>query len=155
MALHPEPALQPRLLLDTSANILTAGTDTQVIVTGSSFTNFDGDTELASKLVLKADDGTEMTLQADTISAGFLTATVPGTLPTGNYRTRAVKDMSSSNPIVLSIIPPVEITTVDCDGSSGILTITGTGFGNPPPEGADEYINVMVGNTTGREHLLE
>ncbi len=135
-------------ITSTSTNILTAGTDTQVILTGSSFTNLDGDTELASNLVLKADDGTEMELNPDTISAGFLTATVPGTLPTGNYRTRAVKDMSASNPVVLSIIPPVEITTVDCNESSGVLTITGTGFGDPPPEGTDEYINVIVGNTT-------
>ncbi len=131
----------------TNLNIITAGIDTQVTFTGSSFTNFDGPAELTSDLVLKADDGTETTLAADTISAGFLTATVPETLPTGNYRTRAVKGSSSSNPIVLSIIPPVVITAVDCNETFGTLIITGTGFGDPPPEGSEEYLNVMLGNT--------
>lgn len=131
----------------TNLNIITAGIDTQVTFTGSSFTNFDGPAELTSDLVLKADDGTETTLAADTISAGFLTATLPETLPTGNYRTRAVKGSASSNPIVLSIIPPVVITAVDCNEAFGTLIITGTGFGDPPPEGSEEYLNVMLGNT--------
>jgi len=151
----PPPGAGPTtpFIASSSTNIITAGTDSQVILTGSSFTNFDGDTELASNLVLKADDGTETELIPDTISAGSLTATVPGTLPTGNYRTRAVKNSSASNPVVLSIIPPVVITTVDCDEVSGVLTVNGTGFGDPPPEGADEYINVMVGTTTAESTL--
>ena len=134
-------------ITSANLNIITAGTDTQVTLSGSSFTNFDGTVELLSNLVLKADDGTETTLTADMISTDSLTATIPGTLPTGNYRTRAVKDFAVSNPVVLSIIPPVVITTVDCNETSGILTIIGTGFGDPPPEGSEKYINVMVGNT--------
>jgi hypothetical protein len=37
----------------------------------------------------------------------------------------------------------VAITAVDCNGST--LVITGSGFGDVPPEGAEEYLNAKVG----------
>jgi hypothetical protein len=65
-------------------------------------------------------------------------------MPSGNYLIQAIKgDLAISNPIDLSIIPEVTIATVSC--SDGMLTITGTGFGDSQPAGAEAYINAKVG----------
>ena len=73
-----------------------------------------------------------------------MTVTIPGSTPTGNYALQAIKDdLVKSNPVDLSIIPDVVITAIDC--SEDTLTITGTGFGDGQPAGAEEYINAKVG----------
>ena len=52
-----------------------------------------------------------------------------------------------SNPVPLSIKDPIVINSQTVSGScgecSGEMTITGSGFGEAPPAGAELYINVM------------
>jgi hypothetical protein len=126
-----------------SPAVLTEGIDTTVDITGSAFTNNDQQgTEIQSDVSLEPEDGSaNITLTPDLISQDTMTVTVPGTLSTGNYKLRAVKQQEFSNPKVISIKPEVMITHVDCDKRRGILTITGAGFGDKPA-GTDPYINV-------------
>jgi hypothetical protein len=44
--------------------------------------------------------------------------------------------------VVISVKPPVVVAEAVSNGTT--LTITGTGFGQAPPAGAEEYINVKV-----------
>jgi hypothetical protein len=44
------------------------------------------------------------------------------------------------------IKPAVAITATAC--SDGVLTVTGSGFGDAPPEGAEAYLNVKLGGMT-------
>ena len=119
-----------------------AGSNASVTLTGQAFTNVAGSTEYISDVSLTAADGSSVTLTPDIISQGAMTVTIPGSIATGNYNVQAVKGDVASNPVVLSIKPEVEIADVIC--SEGILTITGSGFADAPPEGAEEYINVEV-----------
>jgi len=121
---------------------MTAGTDTVITLTGSAFTNLMDTFQWTSDLLLTAADGSSVTLTPDSITQGELVVTIPDTTPPGNYTLQAVKGDVTSNPVVFSIKPEVEISDVSC--SEGILTITGSGFGDAPPEGAEEYINVEV-----------
>jgi hypothetical protein len=123
-----------------------AGTATQVTVTGAAFTNISGATAYTSDVVLTAADGFSVTLTPDAITQGSLTVTVPGSTFPGNYNLQAVKETAVSNPVVITVKPLVEITNVQCQsGCSGsTMTINGFGFGDPPPEGAEDYINVEL-----------
>jgi hypothetical protein len=72
-----------------------------------------------------------------------LTVTIPGTTAPGNYSLKAVKsDDTVSNPVVVSVKPEVVITAITHSKCLGIVEITGAGFGDAPPEGAEDYINV-------------
>ena len=123
--------------------VITAGTNTAVNLTGTAFTNLIGTYQWTSDVALTAADDSSVILTPDSITQGELTVTIPGTTTPGNYTLRAVKDENTgSNPVALSIKPEVMITDVSC--SQGILTITGSGFGDAMPEGAEEYINVEV-----------
>ncbi len=122
---------------------MTAGTDTAIILTGSAFTNLMDAFQWTSNVVLTAADASWVTLTPDSITQGSLTVTIPGTTATGNYTLQAVKDENTaSNPVALSIKPEVVIIDVSCE--EDLLTITGSGFGDAPPEGAEEYLNVEV-----------
>jgi hypothetical protein len=126
-----------------SASVLTAGTDTSIIITGSAFTNLSEGIEFTSNVFLTDNDGFFLELIPDTINEGSLAVTIPGTLATGNYTVTAVKLDKFSNPTVISITPHVTITDVNCNKKKGILTITGTNFGEKPL-GTDDYINVEI-----------
>ena len=125
-----------------SVSTMIAGSNTAVTLTGVAFTNISGGTEYTSDVSLTAADGSSVTLTPDIISQGEMTVTIPGSIATGNYNLQAVKGDVASNPVVISIKPEVEIADVIC--SEGILTVTGSGFGDAPPEGAEGYINVEV-----------
>jgi hypothetical protein len=58
---------------------------------------------------------------------------------------KAVKQGKLSNPKVITIEPAVTISDVHCSKQQGILTITGSGFGQKPV-GSDAHINVEVNN---------
>jgi hypothetical protein len=105
--------------------VIEAGTDTAVILTGSSFTNVMGDTQYTSQVALTAADGSSATLTPDAMDQGSLAVTIPGDTAPGNYNLSAVKAGSASNPAVISIKPQVTIT-----GATGkkTVTITGSGF---------------------------
>jgi hypothetical protein len=124
-----------------------AGTDTVMTVDGASFTNWVGSTyKWTSIVVLTAADDSTIELTPDAIDACSLTVTVPGSTPVGNYDLRAVKGDSESNAVGISVKPPVAISGVSCKTTCSLstMTIAGSGFGDAPPEGADEYINVLV-----------
>ena len=123
--------------------VMTAGTDTEVTITGSAFTNFSGNFQWTSDVVLTSSDGSSLTLTPESITQGSLTVTIPGTTPPGNYNLQAVKGDAASNPVVISIKPEVVITHVFCFRPLGIIFIAGAGFGERI-EGTDNYINLEV-----------
>jgi hypothetical protein len=130
-----------------SVSVLTAGSDTSVVISGSAFTNMSEGIELTSNVVLSALDGSVIELTPDSISENSLTVTIPGTTTTGNYDMRVVKDVQESNPVVVTIVPDVEITDVRCRGNKKrgyTLTVTGSGFGDAPPPGSGDYLNVVL-----------
>jgi len=127
----------------SDAIVMTAGTDTAFILTGAAFTNLIGTYEWVSDVLLTAVDGSSVTLTPDSITQRSLTVTIPGTTATGNYILQAVKGTyATSNPVAISIKPEVVIDDVVTVGST--LTITGSGFGDSPPEGSGDYLNVEV-----------
>ena len=127
----------------SDVSVVTSGSDTAVTLTGSAFTNLDDGYEWLSSIVLTASDDTTTELTPDSISEDLLTITIPGTMETGNYYLRAVKGDTESNPVVISVKPPVTITEVKCRKRRGRLIIRGSGFGEKI-EGTDDYINVVV-----------
>ncbi|MEN8262454.1 MAG: putative metal-binding motif-containing protein [Nitrospirota bacterium] len=126
-----------------SESVLAEGTNTTVTLSGSAFTNMDEGTELTSAVVLTAADGSSVTLIPDSISQDSISVTIPGTLGKGNYKLKTAKLNKHSNPRVISVIPNVIITSVDCSRKRGLMTVTGSGF-SEKPEGTGNYINVGV-----------
>jgi hypothetical protein len=140
------PGAGPTVPTITSVDppVMTAGTVTQVTVLGSALTNTLGDLEWISQVVLTAQDGSTTELTPDTINSCSMTVTIPGSMSAGNYPLRAVKDDLASGRIVISVIPAVEISEVNCSKCLGTMTITGTGFADKP-DGTDEDIIVTEG----------
>jgi hypothetical protein len=124
-------------LVASSATSVTAGAATDVTLNGCAFTN-----DAFTSVVEITGAGTSIDITPATISVGLLTATIPA-LDAGTYEMRVKKEGVVSNPIAISSIPGVVITGVAC--SDGVLTVTGSGFGDAPPAGADQYINVKLG----------
>jgi hypothetical protein len=111
--------------------LITAGADTQVVLTGSALTNTAGGSVYESEAVLIAADGSTVTLAQGAINERFLAVTVPAQTAPGNYTLQAVKTdeagkQVASNPVVISVVPEVIITRLSSDG---IVTIEGNGFG--------------------------
>ena len=130
-------------IANADALYMTAGTDTQFTLTGGAFTNMVGTYEWYSDVRLTAADGSSITLTPDSVSPLSLIVTIPGTTATGNYTLQAVKGNSAaSNPVAISVRPEVRIDRVTNNGET--YTITGTGFGDTPPAGAEEYLNVQI-----------
>jgi hypothetical protein len=136
-------------LSDSSKELILAGTDTSITLSGSALTNLSGTTEFVSTFILTAKDGTAVEMSPEQINAFSSTIIIPGTTAPGNYLLTAVKDNGAviSNPQPISIKPPIIIESQTirstCGGCKGELIITGSGFGETPPEGAELYINVM------------
>ncbi len=130
-------------IISSDVSVITAGFDTSVTLTGAGFTNIIYGFELTSNIRLSASDGSPIDLTPDSISEDSLTVTIPGTTAIGNYDVRAVKGNTESNPIVISVIPDVFITDVECNKKRGLLAINGTGF-SKKVEGTDAYINLKV-----------
>jgi len=128
--------------------VMNAGTDTPLTLTGAVFTNLVSEWQWVSRVRMTGDNGLSVTLIPTGITAGSLTVTIPGLTPPGNYRLTAVKMYdgtvyAESNPVVISIRPCAVITRVTANGDN-TLTINGSGFGEAPPAGAEEYIKVGV-----------
>ena len=124
-------------LIAASATSITAGVETAITLNGCAFTN----DEFTSVVEITGAGGSVVVAPA-TISVGLLTATIPA-LDAGSYEIRVKKEDVVSNPIGISSIPGVVITSATC--ADGVLTIAGVGFGDAPPAGADQYINVKLG----------
>ncbi len=138
---------------DSTKELIIAGTDTDITLSGSSFTNFSGITEYKSIFQLTAQDGSGIALTIEELTSSSATLIIPGNTPAGNYKLRAAKmgkniwTWSLSNPVSISVKEPIVIgsQTVreSCGTCTGDLTVTGSGFGDLPPAGAEIYINVM------------
>jgi hypothetical protein len=149
---EPVPGTGPGVpyITNTDISVATAGTDTAVTLTGKVFLNTvsGGAMELLSNVELTARDGSTINLTPDSVTESEIVVTLPGSLTAGNYHLRAVKvppesDRVVSNPIVISVIPAVLITDMNCNRRNGVHTINGSGFGDRP-EGTDAYLNVTV-----------
>jgi exopolysaccharide biosynthesis protein len=119
------------------------GADTSITIFGNAFTNEIMGNVVTASVELTAADGSTTVLTPEAISESSMDVTIPGTLATGNYALRAVKGPSSSNAAVISVIPGVTITDVNCNKKKGVLIVTGSGFGEKP-EGTDADINIEV-----------
>ncbi|MEW6599783.1 MAG: hypothetical protein AB1499_02320 [Nitrospirota bacterium] len=141
----PAPVSGPVIphLGGSDLTIVSAGADTELTLNGSAFTNLDESFEWLSDIVLTSPDGSPVELYPDSISQSSMTVTIPGALAAGNYDLRAKKGDTESNRIVVSIIPEVSITNVECSKKRGVLVITGSGFGEKI-EGTDAYINAEL-----------
>jgi hypothetical protein len=138
---------------DSTKELIIAGTDTSITLSGSSFTNYSGTTEYKSIFKLTAQDGSEEYLTLEELTNSSATLIIPGNTPAGNYKLRAVKMgknymiWSLSNPVSISVKEPIVIGSQTvrstCGGCKGEMTITGSGFGDQSPAGAEIYINVM------------
>ena len=131
-------------LSDADGEVMTAGVDTAFTLTGAALTNLVGGTyRWVSEARLTAVDGSTVTLSPDSITMDSMTVTIPGTTGMGTYKLQAVKGTSAaSNPVVINIKPEVRIDRVTNIGET--YTITGTGFGDTPPAGAEDYLNVQI-----------
>jgi hypothetical protein len=120
-----------------------AGTDTQITLVGSGFTNTYGAYEWISSILLTAADTSSTVLTPDFVDACVCMATIPGTTAPGNYTLQAIKNDGTivSNPVSLSVKPAVAITEVTCSKCLSTMTITGVSF-SEKPEGTDEDMNV-------------
>ena len=99
-------------------------------------------------------DGSSVPLTPDSIDKDSLTVTIPGTTGIGTYRLQAVKGTyAASNPVVINVKPEVRIDRVANMGET--YTITGTGFGDAPPAGAEDYLNVQINGEVACYHFLD
>ena len=123
---------------------ITSGKDTQINLTGVAFTNMIMDFQWVSDVMLTAADGSSVVLTPDSVSEKSLTVTIPGSTPVGKHKVQAVKgDLAKSNPVAITVNPDVQITSIECTDTT--LVITGTGFGDAPPDGSEVYLNAKVG----------
>lgn len=123
---------------------MTTGDDTAVTLNGSALTNVVGSYLWESEVLMTDADGVSTTLAPEIVTSNQLAVTVPGTTEPGTYSLRAVKGTyAASNPVMISVTPQVAIVDVACDRKTGVLAISGTGFGEKPA-GTDAYINVDV-----------
>ncbi len=131
-----------------SDQAILAGTDATITLRGNSFTNTAGGVEYSSNILLTPQAGAVIELIPNPISSCSLTIVIPGTTAPGNYLLTAVKDGGAviSNPLSIIIKQPVIIETAtigaSCGTPCGKMTITGSGFGDTPPAGSEEFINV-------------
>jgi len=109
-----------------SVSTITAGINTPITVTGTGFTNLYQSVLLGSKVVLTAPDDFSLILEPIVITESLMEVDIPDTLVLGNYVLRAAKEDKTSNPIVITVIPVVEIDSANC--INGIVTINGSGF---------------------------
>ena len=111
---------------------LTAGDETTIVVAGSAFTNTSGATLYSSNVSLTASDGSVRFLTPDTVGENTLEVTVTDDIAPGNYTLRVEKTgrpgkTAASNPVSITIQPPVYIAEASCPETT--VTITGGGFG--------------------------
>jgi len=147
-------ATVPTITKASSTNIK-GGTDTLVVLTGSSFTNITNGVVFESDAVLTAADGSSVTLaRGPIVEAGILVVTIPADTAPGNYKLRAVKhhlptegtddpgEAVPSNPVAIAVVPQVNIAGVT--SSDGILIIEGSGFAGCA-EGAGTVVTGRIG----------
>ena len=122
----PRSASAVPAIYDSDLAVITAGTDTTLMLAGAAFTNSVGNTRYESDVALTAADGSSVVLTPDLIlDEGLLAVTIPKTTRAGNYSIQAVQDESASNPTVVTVVPKVRIKRA---AGSETVTIIGSGF---------------------------
>ncbi|MHC4351419.1 MAG: PKD domain-containing protein [Planctomycetota bacterium] len=136
--------------------VVTAGTDTVVILSGSAFTNIAAGSLFESDVMLTAADGSPVILSADLIDESSLAVTIPGDTVAGNYRLHAVKSDVASNPVVISVVPEVRIIEATAPKDESVVEIRGSGFGGYA-EGSGTVVagTVNPGNSTTVEAAIQ
>ncbi len=125
---------------------VTAGKDTVLHINGSGFINETGGVTYLSDVVVENGVDT-LTLERASITVNSIEVTVPSTLPVGLYDIRIRKDDKLSNKDIVAVIPEVRITDVSCNRKKGVLTVSGSGFGEKPV-GTGAYINMQIDGQT-------
>jgi hypothetical protein len=125
-----------------STRMVTAQRETVLDIYGAGFINIAGGIQLMADVVLNNGVVT-VVLDKSASAENSITATVPSTLSPGLYELRVVKEDKKSNKEIIAVIPPVAISDTSCNKKKGILSITGSGFGDKPT-GTDAYITVQV-----------
>lgn len=122
----PRSASAVPAIYDSDLAVITAGTDTTLMLAGAAFTNSVGNTRYESDVALTAADGSSVVLTPDLIlDEGMLAVTIPRTTRAGNYSIQAVQAELASNPTVVTVVPRVRIKRA---AGSETVTILGSGF---------------------------
>lgn len=128
------PAVPALYTVDNSS--ITAGANNTLALTGANFTNYvqnpwtgNFDMLLESVVRLTDADGNATDFVPTTITADGIEVVIPNSVPAGNYKLTAAKGPNASNPLNLSVTPGVVINSAECRRSTGVLTVTGSGFG--------------------------
>jgi len=118
-----------------SSSTVTAGVDTAISLAGANFTNYvqnpwTGRFDILVRSTVQLTDaaGNATELVPTSITATDIEVVIPASLAAGNYHIAAKKGPSLSNPMNLGVTPAVGITDATCVGSTGVLTVTGSGF---------------------------
>lgn len=115
---------------DVSARVLAAYQENALTITGGSFTNTTNGLDYTSTVTLR-NGTTSLTLQPVSITVSEIQVTIPSVAP-GTYDLVVMKGETPSNLTRIAFVPQLLMKTATL--SSGTLTITGTGFGQQPPQ---------------------
>jgi hypothetical protein len=126
--------LAPTINVGGTVNTIVAGTASVVTITGNALEG--------ASLELTTVAGDIIAVAADSSDVASLTATI--NVPVGVYAMRAVIADETSNPIVIAVMPAVMISSGVCAPCSADMDIYGSGFGDSPPAGSGDYLNVSV-----------
>lgn len=132
-------------LKEQSAYTLPAGSARSLTLAGSGFVNVGGDGLTYSSVVVLDNGRSPVTIQPAAITDGEIRILLPALTP-GNYTLRVVKSDKQSNRATLTVVPPLRISRATL-GTAKTLTITGSGFGPPPPTEYKAGLGVFAGAT--------
>jgi hypothetical protein len=139
--------------LDNSS--VEAGVDSTLSLTGANFTNYvqnpmtgNYDILVESVVRLTDEDGNATEYVPTSVDAEGIEVVIPSSVAAGNYTIAAAKGPNASNPLNLSVTPGASIDTAECQQSTKVLTITGSGFGMHLPA-SDSNTSVEMDGKTG------
>jgi hypothetical protein len=128
------PAIPALYTLDNSS--VKAGVDNTLALTGANFTNYvqnpwTGNYDMLVESVVRLIDeqGNATDFVPTSITADGIEVVIPNTVAAGNYTITAAKGPNGSNPLNLSVTPGATIDSAQCSRRTGVLTVTGSGFG--------------------------
>lgn len=141
-----------------SSSTVPGGVASVLTLSGMNFTNYVQnpwtgafDILVKSTIQLKNAAGVVTSITPTTVTESSIVATLPASLASGNYKILAAKGPSSGNPMNLTITPPATITSATCASATGVLTVTGSGFGqylNATDSGTSVTMNGATGTVT-------
>jgi hypothetical protein len=137
--------ISPTISLVTPS-VVVANTDASVILSGNAFTN---DVYASAIELTPVGGGDVINITPFFMGADFIIVTI--NVDAGSYALRAVKPGVNSGTVIITVKPETTISITDIEIScgndcKGTAVITGSGFGDAPPAGAEEWLNVMEGD---------